>query len=565
MKHGPPHWELALWGALALASSLLISWPLAANLGTHTLVGLHNPDVMTSVWWYDQVADSLRQLQDPFTTERLLYPLGTHIGANIWNIGAPLAAAPLSWIFGPVGGLNAAAIAFTALTGALAGFGARRLGADRWAAGAACVMGASLAFGVVEVASGRGEQGLLAPILLTLLGWSLLREGPGRRGLAVATGAALGLCGVVYWMGGYMVGLVLVADLAWRAARRRVDRLVLVDLLWMGGATALVALPFLVPVAIGTSTGSDHRLLDATQAGGIDGAVALPWVLEGPFAPMQVDASRRWPLLAFPVLALGAWRLRGAPRWLAVVGLGCAVMALGRQAWLPFLVAGEALALPLPHRALDLLPGMDRFWWPYRWSMLLLPCAALVLGALLGSLQSLRWRLPACLLVVGWSLYEGAAMMRLSPALQPFPMTEVKVPPVFQRLGQQPGQHPILQFPPEEVSAGLVHWQVWHEQPIHSSIGWQLPGAIPSSWEPAMREHALLDTLIFDAPAKPSWSAEDAGGFHYLVLYTGHGAKGPGALGYDGWKRRVEAQLGPSAYQDQQMSIWLMPGAPPLP
>jgi hypothetical protein len=565
MSTRPPHLELLLWGALALASTLVISWPMATQLGSHTLLGLQNPDVVTSVWWYQQIADAVAGFENPFRTDQLLWPLGTHIGANIWNLGAPLAAVPLSWIYGPVGVLNAAAIAFTALTGTLAALGTRRLGGDRVSAAAACVVGATLAFSVVEVASGRGEQGLLAPVLLSLLGWARLRERPGDRRLAALTGLALGWAGVVYWMGGYMLAVLMGGDLALRALRRRVGREVLLDMVWAGGAAALVAGPFLIPVVVGSSQGADHGLLEASLAGGLDGAVALPWVLEGPFAPEHTDASRRWPLLAAPLLLLGAWRLRGPARWLAFAGLASGVFALGRLVWLPFLVGGEALSLPLPHRALDALPGMDRYWWPYRWSMLLLPCAALVTGALLSTLKRGPLRIAAAVLVAGWSLYEGAAMLRRSPSLQPLVQNEARIPQIFRRLGEEPGQHPILQLPTRKVTAGMIHWQLWHQQPIDSSIGWQLPGAVPSSWEPEMRKHALLEALLFEGESRRDWSVEDAGGFHYVVLYTGPGGRyEPGEPGPEAWSRKVEGLLGPPLSRADGVSVWALPGAPTL-
>ncbi|HJN77658.1 MAG TPA: hypothetical protein QGF58_27305 [Myxococcota bacterium] len=564
----PPRIEALVWLALALAATALMSWPLASQVGTHSLVGLHNPDVITSIWWYDRVADSVATLSNPFWAEDLLWPMGAQIGASIWNLGAPLAAVPLTWAVGPVGALSAAAIVFTALTGVIAGVATRRLGGDRVSAALAVLVGASLCFGVVECASGRGEQALLAPILAFLVGYARLRERPGSRGLAVATGVALGLSGAVYWMGAYMLLVVLGLDVLARAARRRLDRAALVDLLIVGVASFLVALPFLAPVVIGSVQGSDHGLLNAQEAGGIDGAMALPWALEGPFAPSHRDASRRWPLLALPVLALGAWRLRGPARFLAGVGLVAAVFSLGRYLWLPWMVGGEPVAVPMPHRALDLLPGFSRFWWPYRWSMLLLPCFAVVAGALAATRRPLWQRGLALALVAPWSIYEGAAMLRLSPALPPVPTEAVEVPEVFRRLGAEPGQHPMLQLPARNVKAGMLHWQVWHQQPIDTAVGWQLPGAIPGAWDDNVAQSELLSALISDPgqAARRDWSAEDAGGFHYVVLFSGQPPKpGERPIGFEERRSWISELLGQPAYNDGNLALWLMPGAPPLP
>lgn len=562
MSDRPPRVELLAWAALALLTSVVVSWPLALNLDTHTVVGLYNPDLITSIWWYDRVASSVATASSPFHADDLLWPQGTHVGASIWNLGAPLLAVPIRWLFGPVGALNGAAIAFTALTGALAGAGVRRLGGDRVAAAVATVAGASLAFGLVECTSGRGEQALLAPILLALVGWSRLRESAGDWKLALATGAAVGATGAVYWMGGYLLAIVLAADVLYRVVRRRMDRARARDVGVVVGVAALVALPFLIPVLVGSSQGSDHSALTAAQAGGLDGAMGLPWALTGPFAPMGIDGSRRWPLLALPVLALAAWK--GPNRWLAVVGLVSALLALGRHVWAPFLVGGQALAIPLPHRALDVLPGMSRFWWPYRWTMLLLPCFAVSLGGLLTLLKP-SWKRTA--LGIGlalWSVYEGAATFRLSPALRPMPLTQVEVPPVFEQLGQEPGEHPLLLLPPRSVNAGLLHWQVWHRQPIDVSIGWQLAGAIPDSWAPTLAQAPLIDALIFqEHPQQRAWTEADAGGFHYVVLFSGQPEPMDG-LGYDGWQRRVTAVLGRPQVQTHTLVVWGLPGAPPL-
>jgi hypothetical protein len=114
------------------AAFFWMTYPLGLNLGTHFVIDNADPRAMGDggmfVWNLDNFATSLAAHQNPFSTDRILYP----VGANLWfHTYTPIAGAAARLFASPIATLNA----FLFLHFVLSGVGcyalARRFVEDR--------------------------------------------------------------------------------------------------------------------------------------------------------------------------------------------------------------------------------------------------------------------------------------------------------------------------------------------------------------------------------------------------------------------------------------------------
>ena len=179
-------------------------------------------------------------------------------------------------------------------------------------------------------------------------------------------------------------------------------------------------------------------------------------------------------------------------------------------------------------------------------------------------LSRLRWQRPALAAVALWSVGEGAVLVRPG-AGAPY-MKPVAVPKFFDDVARMGGQRPILNLPFNIPMGTTMGFAAWHRQPIDGGLGpWFYGHAGHRRRRGEVQLWRTLTAALDGKRVRPParWTAPQAGGFHYVVLY--HHAFDP----HDVPRRvaRVTGVLGPPCARTGLMSAWVVPGvgqAPPI-
>ena len=453
------------------------------------------------MWWPRQVGDAVLNGTNPFFAESLFWPEGQDVTRLLWNVLAELFVFPLWQLTTPLAALNLAAFLSAGCNAAACAWGARRLGAGGGAAWAAAALAGASHFAFLEMVNGRLEQSFWAPVAVFVAELAATDRRPVRAGIW------LGLAAATYWFYGYFLLLVLVA---WWLAQRSWAAARFVGA--TGAVSALTALPFLVPVLLATAPGRMSADTVASQAAasvGWPGGVWWPSGVETAFGAMSM------PLYIVPFTAFALWRGTGPVRVLGAIALGCSVLALG-----PYLVVAGGTPVGgfriwLPQAALNLLPGMERFWWSYRWQTVSIPAAILGLSWLL------RRRPAALALLSVLACVETACILRGGTPKGRLSRQGVRPPPALEIVAAASHPSPVLVLPQGGVEAIFIGWQAWFRQPVQLGLGEHLAGV-------ANR------TPVSDLK-------EATAGFAYVLLFFRDSA--PGSRRHDEETTRLEARL----------------------
>lgn len=315
-----------------------------------------------NLWWVGQAA---ARGADLFRTELLFFPFGTTLHLQTLGSTNGLLALPITLLWGPVAGYNAALLLALSLSG-LAGYAlARQVGAGPWAAFLAGLLFTLAPSHLTRVADGQLELSSMQwPALYALF---LLRTVEGGRWRdALAAGVLLALTGLsslyyLLYMGVYSAAFALL----W------VRRGALLGRLALAGATAALLLaPVLVPavtLALGRSGAvylpegdevvrRSANLLDLLVPSTLH-PLWGPWAFRTFIAAWHDYGGSNVPLgySVIGLAALGAataWAR--AWRWLALAG-AMLLLALGPQLQVGAWTDGP----PMPYALLAQLPGLE--------------------------------------------------------------------------------------------------------------------------------------------------------------------------------------------------------------
>ncbi len=155
---------LAIAGGLYLVASLIVWWHVLPHPSTLTTCGCG--DAALTLWVIKWPAYALSHGLNPFYSSRLFVPVGINMAPN--SLGLGVAAAPVTWLFGPVASLNVIDILSPPLS-ALAMYWLL----VRWVPWAPAAFVGGLFFGfspfvLVSLALAHPNFGLLAPIPLII-------------------------------------------------------------------------------------------------------------------------------------------------------------------------------------------------------------------------------------------------------------------------------------------------------------------------------------------------------------------------------------------------------------
>ncbi|MFI5068256.1 MAG: hypothetical protein ACHP9Z_30330, partial [Streptosporangiales bacterium] len=451
-----------------LAAGVAVTWPRASYLAGQLPSSRDSASYVWGFWW---MAHQVSHLGNPWFTNHMAAPAGVFLGFHALMPLPGLIMTPVTLAFGPSASYNLLVIVVPGLL-CYAMYRAARLWltTQPGAIAAGAFFGLSAMLGQedwyhLNIAAGA----LFLPITLELS--VRLRRSPGLR-LAAGLGVALGAAVLTDSESAILAAiLTVVVLLPWLLRRSSAAKLWPAAL--AAAVAAVVASPQLIAMAQEQVRGGlaiKEQLLAVTiKLYGIG--------LPGMFSPTPRVADFGLTALASPflhsrdneqvpmfgvtltVLALAglvaAWRRRGA-RQLALLWLGCAVLALGATVWvgshqfIPFgqMWNGVEVSPVLPYTWFVRIPGLSSFREADRWAILGLVPAALLAGA-----------------AVDWMRYHARPLIALVAALGVLELGYSGNP----KVGEMPTALPRLDQP---IAAD-------HSQSVVVDVPYGLRGGIP--------------------------------------------------------------------------------------
>jgi hypothetical protein len=457
---------LLTYGLLAV----VMTWPLAARLGTH-LPGCKD-DLWTHQWTFWWVKQSILEGHNPFYTRLLFHPYGVSLAYHnvAWlNIAVWL---PLQAVIG-VAAYNLIFIAFFALNGFTMYLLARELTGSPPAA----FIG-GLVYGFYPYTLSHYDHPNMVvvcwlPLVLLYLRRTLER---GRRRDALLTGLFLALTGLTRWhlliMGGVIVGLYVLYYLLSKKSCR--TRRTLGLLMLVGLVTGTLLAPLAAPIVKAqlTRTYPDDIFIDEQDWGQTD---LLAYVLPSRYHPLWGDAVFQLygnlivnkiyvPFLGYTSIALaviGAVKDWRRARFWVLAAVVYVALALGPQ-----LRVNDQLypQIPMPYQLVGDLFFVRILRKPDRFNIFLgLPVGMLVSLGLAALLRSRGGGRKSVVLI-------GIAGALILGEYCPIPYTTVPAvtPAWYSQLAQEPGHFAILDLPmqPQGFDKQYMFYQITHHKPL---------------------------------------------------------------------------------------------------
>lgn len=472
-----------------------------------------------NLWW---VQRALAGLESPFYTTLLYHPHGTGLYLQTLNASNGLLALPVTALFGPVAGYNAALLAAFVLCGLGAYLLALRVSGSRLAAFVGGAIFAFSPFHLTKAWDGQLEQVALQWCAFYAL--FLLRAAEDlRRRDALLAGLFLALIGYTSWY--YLLFFAVYTALfalIWLAAARSwpARRAVAAQLILAGAIGALLLLPILAPALRDVAGGAgataaaeplgDERLAD--EGAGDEGldlvkihsANLYDFFLPSGLHPLWGEAVERlvrgwhpyiaawnvslgYTAIALACLAFLPVRRAADPdeaphraetgwRW-GAIGLAALALALGPELQVGALRTG----VPLPYALLSGLPGVDIARRPSHFVvitvLMLAPLAALGLRGLLARLPARRRPLLVGLV---------AALLAAEYLPPAWPLLRSEPHPYYWQLRGAEGA--LADLPPRQESPASLEAQLVHQRPILGGFVSRLPVYTFADEAPGVRQ-----------------------------------------------------------------------------
>ena len=463
-------WKAVLLLLVYLLVAIVMTWPLASNLATHTPAG-SGDDVWAHHWNYWWVKTTLLEGSNPYYTDLLFFPEGVSLTThNIpwFNIGLWI---PLQAVLDSVTAFGLIYILVFAFNGLAMYLLAQELLGSYPAAFAAglifCTWPNSM--------SQYGHPNLIVvgwvPLALLMLNRTMDR---GRVRDALLTGFFIALIGIVRWQllimaSGLLLFFVIYKLLTQKEMRSRKVLILLV-------LSALVALlfmaPLLAPVIVDTLNRPDLGDVLTNQLRSSDLlSYFMPnrslwlwdWFVDRlpdrlQFGNEEVEFIGYVTLILAAIGTIKSWRI--ARFWL-LMALLYLVLALG-----PVLhLAGQPFAqIPLPYRIIQDFFLVQVLRFPMRLNVLLgLPVSILAALGVRYILHFPQFNRRSYALVTVLSILILAEYW-----LFPYRMLPVHTPVWYESLAQEAGQFGVLDLPmdPRGADKAYMLYQITHGKPL---------------------------------------------------------------------------------------------------
>ena len=543
------HWSISL--LIYAVVSVLMTWPLVANLGT-SLAG-HDRDIYNVYWGNWWVNEALSSGQNPYMTHHLIYPVGFDLTTFAFSPLLAVLSFPLSWVFSPVVAYNLIVLLTTILSCVAMDSLVRYLTKN---AGAALVAGMTLGFAPALVGQRLGHLNLS---VVSWIPWAALaltrivREAKVRDvvlfvvtiGLATLTRLHVGALTLMF-SGLYLAGLLLVEY-------KRLSRRVTYLLLLAGLLCLLILSPLLFHLQRALSQpGGENLLREAVEGNQTDLlAYVVPpprhpiWgALTRPIYEQRLTRSIRYSaFLGFVPLALCCYALLSRPKqslpWV-LPGLFFFLLALG-----PFLyVGGRAYEnIRLPYSLASGWFSAIGFDVSQRFDLALMPALSVLVGLACARIST-RVRMP-------WLSAAFVLAILFEYLILPLPLMSLPPDsPFYDQMARDTQQYAVVDLPLRRVE-GKIHryYQTIHHKPIVGGWGHRVP---PSAFS-FIDSNPLLSVWREDIPGivslPPALADLAQSNVRYIVLHKDQLRRVPEGT------RSMFLTLQP-AYQDPSLCVF---------
>ncbi|MCB9741498.1 MAG: hypothetical protein H6741_26440 [Alphaproteobacteria bacterium] len=525
--------DRAMAVALSAGAALYVLLP---ALGPRRVLGSwRHPDNLGNHWLLEWTAGQLRAGGSLLHNDRYYWPVGdAPLLAGNGMEGLPYLpfAQLLPW--------PASATAFAAAQLSFAGAGAyalaRAAGAGPGGGWLAAVALASHPYLAAELTMGHFSQVDLGWMCLSLAALLRTLDGGGRLP-AVICGVCGGITALLYWYHGLFLGLAAAVALGASALSRRREGLSALPwgaLALAAGVAALVCGPWLAV-----------SLAHLSEVPGV--GEAFP----------AAEATEAVVQLGWPVAAKGAWQQARvvAPVLLLLAPLG---LRGGGGRWALLAALGGLLAMGgAPYEGLHgLAEPLRRFWWPYRYGVLL-QLGVIVLAARgVSALPGRPW--------LGLALAVSVpAQLSLTGDLRQVKASPLATPaPAYGSLARMP-QGLVLEpplSPGSSQSQALLAAQLIHDKPLITGHAMWVDRVRPEAWDAFVAQNPSLAALSRwelggpgEIPIEGLVELREAG-WRYLVVDRGRFAKALSAQAA-GWER-LGAALGKVVMRAEGVTVY---------
>jgi hypothetical protein len=508
-----------LVGGVYLVLSLILWWHVLPHASSVTTCGCG--DGALTLWVIKWPAYALSHGLNPFYSSKLFVPRGINMAPN--SLGLGIAAAPITWLFGPVASLNVIDLLSPPLS-ALAMFWLLR----RWVSWAPAAFAGALFFGfspfvLVSLALAHPNFGLLAPVPLIVGCFDDLFVRHRYRPIRV--GISLGLLvAVEFFISVEVLSLLALFSLfaavgsgVWalvkcrQAARRAIVRAAPGIGVAAGSALVLLLYPlwffFAGPVHLsgrawpdspaGAVANAPREFVTGFISAPLTGVMHLFGGYQGPTLPLLCYLG-----IGLIVVVVGGaviWRRDPLVRFFGVIGLVAAVLSLGvgNGYWAPW-------------RAFVHLPVLNNVV-PVNISAVIDTCAGIVLAVVIGRVRSAaRPRLGGGGATLAGVAVAALALVPIAVATWPnIPLTvrPVVVPRWFTVAAPRQGSHAVV-LPYPAALGGIQTSMAWQavEGLTFSMVGGGGPGIVPSRAGPEAPGFDVLQraSLPLSSPPMPT-------------------------------------------------------------
>jgi hypothetical protein len=522
-----PRWRsivvLLIFGIL----SIIMTWPLTAQLGTH--IPSEGQDHLVHLWTYWWLKKALLTGQNPFYTTLLYYPNGVSLTTHniAWlNFAFWLPMQAL------IGDITAATVMYLVVF-TLNGF-AMYLLAYEWIRSTPAAFISGLIYGFWPyVVSPGGHVNMIVLFWLPLCLLFLKRTFDDKRPRdAALSGVFLAIGGITRWqlliLSSFIIGLYIVYRLARDASCRTkkiAGQLVIVALV-----AFIIMAPFAFPVVLDQISRTDTEALllgdpaesQSNLLGYIIPSTALTfWGKLTNYLPENLQVQKNeMAFIGFTVMALATFgslsNWRKARFWI-LAALLYFFLALGSQ-----LKIGNQIfpQVPMPYRLIEDIFLIQVIREVHRFNAVLgLPLAMLAglgIAALLDR-PGIARRAP---FVVG--LISVVILMEY--ALVPYGSRNVTIPEWYETLAQEPGEFGVLDLPLDSRDHDKIYmlYQRTHGKPLVIGHVSRLPqeafGFLDSTpFLRGLRPNSVMDPLLFDVSHQLQALAD--ANVRYLILH----------------------------------------------
>ena len=607
---GGRFWQF-MWPPLAyLLLTLLMTWPLALNLGNGTIhfIASDHYQNLWNIWWFR--TSLFEQHHSPFYTDVLFYPYRSdqHPLELYFHTLQPilmLLLAPLSYLLGIVGSYNLMVLASFVVSGWGMYLLARYFTQNVWSAFVAGVLFDFCAYHLNILAVGQTNLMLIGtiPLYILFLHKSIAPLRPETKvrrawfypALAILT---LTIAAYIDWYYPlylllYTVGLVMIV-LVRRSVRWRSTLIRFVAIM---GCWLVLVSPLLFLVL--QSTNDKDINYKPTFDFEVIHSTALFSFFQ-PFKDLRIKPGAwQQPFLGYTTLLLAVvgiwfcWKRRGWAAWWVGLVIVFGVLSLGPYLRLNLTDdASKAISsgLPLPYLWLQNIPPISFSRSPSRFvvmmEMALAMLAAFGVSGLLEKIGTLSKRvkfghvfLPAALTLA------VTTIVCLEMQTLPWPIEKMEQPQIFKQIAAESGDFAIMELPLTNhgvQDARRMYYQTIHHRPIAGGyIARQLTDYFRGDATPFddyfdSTNHEAFPILDVNNENNAAVRLLNLYNFRYLAIYKDEYWSDDLGTFYNGPNDQVDARwqgnyeyvqqlLGPAAqvYQDSNITVFRVPQIPP--